>query len=42
VTSLGEDERTALRETLRARVLVADDGSIHLTARVWAVRGRRG
>jgi SAM-dependent methyltransferase len=42
VTSLGEDQRTALRQTLRARVPVADDGSIHLTARAWAVRGRRG
>jgi SAM-dependent methyltransferase len=42
VTSLGEDERTVLRETLRARVPVADDGSIPLTARAWAVRGRRG
>jgi SAM-dependent methyltransferase len=42
VTSLGEDQRTVLRETLRARVPVADDGSIPLTARAWAVRGRRG
>jgi SAM-dependent methyltransferase len=41
VSSLGEDRRTALRETLRARLPAADDGSIPLTARAWAVRGRR-
>jgi SAM-dependent methyltransferase len=37
--SLGEDARTALRDAVRARLPVADDGSIHLTARAWAVRG---
>ena len=41
VASLDEDRRAALREALRARVGVADDGSVHLTARAWAVRGRR-
>lgn len=41
VATLGEHGRTALRELLRARVPVADDGSLHLTARPWAVRGRR-
>jgi SAM-dependent methyltransferase len=41
VASLDEDPRAALREALRARVPVADDGSVHLTARAWAVRGRR-
>ncbi|MBB3082688.1 class I SAM-dependent methyltransferase [Geodermatophilus sabuli] len=42
VASLGEDRRTALREGLRARLTPAPDGSIHLSARAWAVRGRRG
>ncbi|MGY1688696.1 class I SAM-dependent methyltransferase [Geodermatophilus sp. SYSU D01105] len=40
--SLGEEARTALRETLRARVPTADDGSIRLIARAWAVHGRKG
>jgi ubiquinone/menaquinone biosynthesis C-methylase UbiE len=38
--SLREDARTALRDAVRARLPVRDDGSIHLTARAWAVRGR--
>jgi trans-aconitate methyltransferase len=38
--SLPEAERAALRETLRGRLPVESDGSIHLTARAWAVRGR--
>jgi ubiquinone/menaquinone biosynthesis C-methylase UbiE len=38
--SLGEDDRAALREALRSRLPTEDDGSIHLTARAWAVRGR--
>jgi SAM-dependent methyltransferase len=41
VASLSEDHRAAMRELLRARVPAADDGSIHLTARAWAVRGVR-
>ncbi len=40
VASLGDAERTALREALRTRLPTADDGSISLTARAWAVRGR--
>jgi SAM-dependent methyltransferase len=39
--SLPEDRRAALRESLRDRLLVAPDGSIPLTARAWAVRGRK-
>ena len=39
--TLGEQQRTVLREGLRRRLPVADDGSVHLTARAWAVRGRR-
>jgi hypothetical protein len=39
--SLGERDRSALRDALRARLPIADDGSIHLTARAWAVRGAR-
>ena len=41
VATLGEQERTVLREGLRRRLPVADDGSVHLTARAWAVRARR-
>jgi hypothetical protein len=37
--SLRESDRAALRDALRARLPSADDGSIHLTARAWAVRG---
>ncbi len=39
--SLGEERRTALRERIRSALPIADDGSIDLTARAWAVRGRR-
>ena len=39
-TSLDEERRSALREALRDRLPSEDDGSIHLTARAWAVRGR--
>ena len=39
VSSLSDDHRAALRGLLRARLPTADDGSIHLTARAWAVRG---
>ena len=37
--SLSEPARAALRDAVRARLPVQDDGSIHLTARAWAVRG---
>lgn len=39
--SLGEDHRAALRERIRAGLPFAPDGSIHLTARAWAVKGLR-
>jgi hypothetical protein len=39
VVSLPPDERTALGAALRDRLPTATDGSIHLTARAWAVRG---
>jgi len=38
-TSLDESERVTLREALRSRLPFRADGSIHLTARAWAVRG---
>jgi len=38
--SLDAAGRARLRETLRERLPTADDGSIPLTARAWAVRGR--
>jgi SAM-dependent methyltransferase len=37
--SMRYEDRAALRDGLRARLPTADDGSIHLTARAWAVRG---
>jgi SAM-dependent methyltransferase len=37
--SLSDERRMALRETLRASLPTASDGSIRLTARAWAVRG---
>jgi SAM-dependent methyltransferase len=40
VATLDEVARTALRDRLRASLPVKADGSIHLTARAWAVRGR--
>ncbi|THF86533.1 methyltransferase domain-containing protein [Deinococcus sp. KSM4-11] len=39
--TLDDARRDALRERLRAALPVQPDGSIHLTARAWAVRGRR-
>ena len=39
--SLGKAPRAALRERLRSTLPTRPDGSIHLTARAWAVRGRR-
>lgn len=40
--SLGEDQREALRTALQRRLPTRDDGSIHLTAGAWAVRGFNG
>lgn len=37
--ALSENARVALRDAVRGRLPVLDDGSIHLTARAWAVRG---
>jgi len=39
--SLSEDARAALRERLGASLPTGSDGSIHLIARAWAVRGRK-
>jgi SAM-dependent methyltransferase len=39
--SLGEDRRDALRERIRSALPMRHDGSIHLVARAWAVRGRK-
>ena len=38
--SLDEGRRTALRERIRSTLPIAEDGSINLMARAWAVRGR--
>jgi SAM-dependent methyltransferase len=40
--SLDQNARAALGAALRARLPTAGDGSIHLTARAWAARGRTG
>jgi ubiquinone/menaquinone biosynthesis C-methylase UbiE len=37
--SLEDEQRSALRDSLRGRLPVEADGSIRLTARAWAVRG---
>lgn len=39
VMSLSDDRRAALREHLRSSLPIADDGSIHLIARAWGLRG---
>lgn len=39
--ALKEEERVALRERLREMLPAQSDGSIPLTARAWAVRGRK-
>ncbi len=39
--SLSQDRRVGLRERIRSRLPIAPDGSLHLTARAWAVRGSR-
>ncbi|MGH9118347.1 MAG: class I SAM-dependent methyltransferase [Acidimicrobiales bacterium] len=38
--SLGEDRRAALADAIRRRLPISEDGSITLTARAWAVRGK--
>jgi SAM-dependent methyltransferase len=42
VQGLGPAQQAALRERLRATLPFAPDGTLALTARAWAVRGRRG
>lgn len=39
VATLDDDRRTSLRDAVRNRLPIADDGAIHLIARAWAVRG---
>lgn len=39
--SLSAESRSALRESIRSRLPISGDGSIHLIARAWAVRGRK-
>jgi SAM-dependent methyltransferase len=39
--SLPDDHRSALREQLRANLPIQPDGTLHLTARAWAIRGVR-
>ena len=39
VASLSEERRLDLRELLSDRLITADDGSIPMMARSWAVRG---
>lgn len=39
--SLSEEDRVALRERIRATLPLAEDGTIRLLARAWAVRGER-
>lgn len=41
VRSLDETQAIQLRERLRSRLTARDDGAIALTARAWAVKGRR-
>jgi SAM-dependent methyltransferase len=42
LAELDEGSKAALRERLRATLPTRPDGSIHLIARAWAVRGRTG
>jgi len=39
IATLDDERRAALRDAVRARLPIGDDGSIHLIARAWAVRG---
>jgi SAM-dependent methyltransferase len=41
VASLADEQRTALRERLQTLLPMADDGSIPVLGRLWAVRGRK-
>jgi SAM-dependent methyltransferase len=41
VMSLSKDHRVELRELIRSRLPINNDGMIHLIARAWAVRGER-
>jgi SAM-dependent methyltransferase len=41
VMALSEEQRVALREKIRLTLPIASDGSVHLVARAWAVRGVR-
>ena len=41
VMSLGDEQRTALRERLHILLPMAGDGSIPLLGRLWAVRGTK-
>lgn len=41
VASLSDEQREALEERLRSSLTAETDGSIDLTARAWAVRGRK-
>jgi len=40
--SLSEHDRAALRERIRGSLPIRDDGSIHLIARAWAIKGSVG
>ena len=42
VTSLTADKRARLRQSIQEVLPMHSDGSIHLTARAWAVRGTKG
>ena len=42
VMSLDPERRNILRDRIRSKLPVEADGSIRLTARAWAVRGRKG
>lgn len=42
VMSLDTERRNALRDRIRSKLHEEADGSIRLTARAWAVRGRKG
>jgi SAM-dependent methyltransferase len=41
VASLGDEQRTALGERLQTILPIADDGSVPLLGRLWAVRGTK-
>jgi SAM-dependent methyltransferase len=41
VSSLGDEQRTALRERIQTLLPMADDGSIPLLGHLWAVRGTK-